>query len=202
MKRVLITAFEPYDVWNSNASWSALIELTKNLPAEPSITTRLYPVDYDQMIKRVAQDYAQDYDFALHLGQAPGTSCIQLESIAVNIAHIPGSDQTEPIAINGPVAYRTTLPLEHYHRILQESGIPNRVSYFAGTYLCNALFYYSRYLCEHENLSTQSAFIHVPLEIQQVAERAKSMPSLPVAICAEAIRLILLQLASIEAPDS
>ena len=36
MPRVLLTAFEPYDEWKTNASWLALVELTKRaLAAEP-----------------------------------------------------------------------------------------------------------------------------------------------------------------------
>ena len=46
MASVLITAFEPYDRWEANSSWLALVELTKDLPSEPRITTRRYPVDF------------------------------------------------------------------------------------------------------------------------------------------------------------
>jgi len=40
MTSVLITAFEPYDRWKTNASWLALIQMTQNLPEQPEITTR------------------------------------------------------------------------------------------------------------------------------------------------------------------
>ncbi len=49
MTRVLLTAFEPYDTWKANASWLALVDLTSDLPSQPQVTTRLYPVDFDQL---------------------------------------------------------------------------------------------------------------------------------------------------------
>jgi pyroglutamyl-peptidase len=45
MPRVLITAFGPYGCWEENASWLALVELTRDLPTGAEIVTRLYPVD-------------------------------------------------------------------------------------------------------------------------------------------------------------
>src|SRR4051812_15741003 len=93
MTSVLITAFEPYDRWKANASWLALVQLTQNLPVEPAITTRLYPVDFATMKERLASDLAANYDFALHLGQAPGSTRILLESVAINIG---GSSSQSP----------------------------------------------------------------------------------------------------------
>ena len=43
MTRVLLTAFQPYEGWQTNASWLALVELTRDLPDQPMVTTRLYP---------------------------------------------------------------------------------------------------------------------------------------------------------------
>jgi len=39
MPTVLITAFDAYDAWEQNSSWLTLIELTRNLPEQPSVTT-------------------------------------------------------------------------------------------------------------------------------------------------------------------
>ena len=69
MPRVLLTAFEPYDRWKANASWLALVELTRNLPEQPQVTTRLYPVDFSEMKERLEADLSAKFDFALHVGQ-------------------------------------------------------------------------------------------------------------------------------------
>ena len=85
MTSVLLTAFEPYDLWTANSSWLTLVQLTHQLPSDPSITTRLYPVNFAAMKERLAKDLEANYDYALHLGQAPGSTRIQLESHAINI---------------------------------------------------------------------------------------------------------------------
>src|ERR1700749_2502012 len=85
MTRVLVTAFEPYDRWKTNASWLALVHLTQDLPSEPAITTRLYPVDFAVVRRKLSEDLEGNYDYAIHLGQAPGSGRIQLESVGINV---------------------------------------------------------------------------------------------------------------------
>ncbi|MCE9553465.1 MAG: hypothetical protein K8T91_08835 [Planctomycetes bacterium] len=67
--RVLITAFEPFGSWTTNASWLALVELTRDLPSDPQVTTRLYPVDFAKVRDRLTQDLAQNYDVAIRRGR-------------------------------------------------------------------------------------------------------------------------------------
>ena len=198
MSRVLLTAFEPYDRWKANASWLALVHLTQNLPEEPQITTRLYPVDFAEMKERLAADLSGKFDYALHLGQAPGSSRIQLESVGLNIggSSSQSPDQYRPLVDNGPVAYQTPLPLADWAVKLRRVGIPAQVSFHAGTYLCNATLYWSHYLAERMALQTESAFIHVPLDVSQVVNEPHGTASLPVNLSAEAIRLILEDLRS------
>src|SRR4051812_47180136 len=116
MSSVLLTAFEPYDRWATNASWLALVELVKDRPKNPAITTRLYPVDFQEVQRRLREDLQANYDVALHLGQAPGSGRIQLEQIAVNVGgnshQLP--DEFQPLVANGPVAYRSPLPLAEW----------------------------------------------------------------------------------------
>src|SRR5215475_1300839 len=170
MPRVLLTAFEPYDRWKANASWLALVHVTQNMPESPQITTRLYPVDFSAMKERLAADLAANYDYALHLGQAPGSSRVQLEAIGLNIggSSSQSPDQYRHLVDEGPVAYRSSLPLGDWAVKLRRSGVPAQVSFHAGTFLCNATLYWSHYLLEKMSLSTQSAFIHVPLDVSQV----------------------------------
>jgi pyroglutamyl-peptidase len=197
MSRVLLTAFEPYDRWKSNASWLALVQLTQHLPDEPQITTRLYPVDFAEMKERLAADLSANFDYALHVGQAPGSSRIQLEAIGLNIggSSSQSPDQYRPLSDDGPVAYRSDLPLADWAVKLRRAGVPAQVSYHAGNYLCNATLYWSHYLIERMALATQTAFIHVPLDVSQVVNEPHGTPSLPVTIGAQAIRLILEELA-------
>ena len=193
MTSVLITAFEPYDRWSENSSWLALVELTRDLPEEPKVVTRRYPVDFEQARSRLFEDLSANYDFALHLGQAPGISRIHLEAIGVNVGGHSSllPDQFQPLVPGGPAAYRSSLPLAEWAGQIRQLGIPCQVSYHAGTYLCNALLYLTHHIAQQQGLKTRAAFIHLPLAPQQVLSERSDTPSLPSAICAEGVRLII-----------
>jgi pyroglutamyl-peptidase len=193
MPQVLLTAFEPYDRWKANASWLALVQLTQNFPEIPKITTRLYPVDFSVMKERLAADLSANYDYALHLGQAPGSSRVQLEAIGLNIggSSSQSPDQYRSLTDDGPVGYQTALPVADWAVKLRRAGVPAQVSYHAGTYLCNATLYWSHYLVERLGLKTQVVFIHVPLDISQVVNEPHGTASLPSNVSAQAVRLIL-----------
>jgi len=198
MPTVLVTAYEPYDDWQENSSWLTLIELTKSLPETPAITTRLYPVDFAGMRKRLTDDLEGNFDYALHLGQAPGTGNVQLEAVGLNVGG--SSEQTpdeyKPLVAEGPVAYRSDLPLADWADKLRKAGIPSQVSYHAGTFLCNATLYLSHYLAEQKRLKTRSTFIHLPLEISQTLRNSEDLAAMPVGTLVAAVRLILDELAT------
>lgn len=198
MRRVLLTAFEPYDRWQENSSWLALIDLTRDLPAEPKLVTRRYPVDFHKARQRLEADLAANYDFAIHLGQAPGSTRVRLEAIGLNVggASDEHPDGYQPLVADGPVAYRSALPLADWAVRLRSLGIPAQVSYHAGTYLCNAVLYLSHYLAERRGLTTRSAFIHLPLAPEQVVADRAETPSLPISLSSAALRVILAQLAT------
>jgi pyroglutamyl-peptidase len=69
-------------------------------------------------------------------------------------------------------------------------GIPAEVSFHAGVYLCNAALYFTHYFIDRMQLTTQAAFIHLPLDPSQaVAEQ--NTASLPASASAAAIRMLL-----------
>jgi pyroglutamyl-peptidase len=193
LPRILITAFEPYDQWSKNSSWLALVEFTKHRRDDAMIVTRRYPVDFDQVRQRLEDDLAEGFDYALHLGQAPGSARVQLESVGLNV----GGDLREPgcnyrtLIADGPVAYRSALPLASWIPDMQSAGIPTAVSYHAGTYLCNATLYLTHYIAEQRGYPTQAAFIHLPLDTNQVSTVKGEMVSLPCELVSRGIHLIV-----------
>jgi pyroglutamyl-peptidase len=196
MTNVLLTAFEPYDHWPENASWLALVELTRELPLNVKIVTRRYPVDFDAVRQRLSDDLSANFDFALHLGQAPGIARIHLEAVGINVGGHSSQtpDECQPLEANGPTAYRSTLPLTAWAAQIRELGIPCQVSYHAGTYLCNALLYLTHHFAAEQKLKTQAAFIHLPLAPQQILNERQDWPTLPSAVCAEAVRTMITEL--------
>ena len=192
MKRVLLTAFEPYDRWQENASWLALVRLTAELPSNVALTTRRYPVDFAIVRRRLAEDLSAGYDFAIHLGQHPRSSSIQLEAVGLNVGCRGGvPEEYLPLESEGPAAYFSPAPLTEWTARLHQAGIPARVSHHAGTYLCNAALYWSCHLAVQMRMPTVSAFIHLPLDISQVAGEMQDTPSLPTEVSAAALRIIL-----------
>ena len=197
MTRILVTAFQPYDRWSENASWLCLVGLTHNLPEQPEMVTRRYPVDFAQIRGCLEADLADNYDLAVHLGQAPGSTRLGLEAFAINAAQSPSDSQAAPrpraerLDADGPAAYQSMLPLDEWADLAAEHGIPTSVSHHAGTYLCNATLYWSRRISQLRGLRTQSLFIHVPLAPSQVIASGKDTASLPSTLCAQGVRLIL-----------
>ena len=197
MTSVLITAFEPYDRWQANSSWLALVHLTQDLPREPSVTTRLYPVDFAAVKEQLANDLRR-LRLRPAFGTAPGSTRIQLEAFAINIggSSLQSPDEFCPLVDGGPAAYRSLLPLADWSAQLREAGIPAQVSHHAGTYLCNATLYFSCYLAERMGLKTQATFLHLPLDLEQTAQQAQNMASIPAAASARALRIVLEELAA------
>jgi len=196
MTRILITAFQPYDHWKTNSSWLAMVELTKTLPEFPEVTSRLYPVDFATVREKLAEDLQANYDYALHLGQAPGRASVRLEAIGINVGGTSEQtpEQYRPLVEDGPTAFRSSLPLASWSLRLREQGIPTHVSYHAGAYLCNATLYLSHYIVQQQNLKTQATFIHLPLDVSQTFEEPGDLASLPAATSAMAVRSILQEL--------
>ena len=193
MTRILITSFEPYDRWSENASWLAMVEFTKAMERQTEITTRRYPVDFAAVRELLERDLSEDYDYALHLGQAPGSGLIHLEAIGLNVggnSHEP-MELHGPLVENGPVAYRSALPLSLFVRELRQRAIPASVSYHAGTYLCNATLYLTHHLAQVRGLKTQATFIHLPLETSQAVQESREVSSLPAATAADAVHTIV-----------
>lgn len=190
---ILITAFEPYGTWQENSSWLCLLELTRTLSDLSAITTRRYPVDFDKMRERLARDLEANYDLVLHLGQAPGSAHIRLEAVGLNVGGTPdrSPEDFRTLAADGPVAYRSGLPLADWAALVRESGIPCQVSYHAGAYLCNATLYWTHYFAERRGLKTRATFIHLPLETSQIVSETRDLPSLPASMTAAAVRLLV-----------
>lgn len=193
MTSVLLTAFKPYGPWSSNSSWLAMVELPKLISENLEVTTRLYSVDFKSLRKQLELDLEQNFDVALHLGQSPAASSLQLESIGLNVAGESGqlSENFTSLDADGPVAYRSSLPLDQWAIQLRQAGIPARLSYHAGTYLCNATLYWSQRIGKVRGLETQSAFVHLPLAPSQVLSLDKDYATMSSEVAAQGIRLLL-----------
>jgi len=193
MKKVLLTAFGPFGRWKENSSWLALVELTREMPQFLQLVTRKYPVSLTSIRERIETDMHGDYDFAIHLGQTNKAPRLLLESVALNVATDPEKTENHwsPVVPDGPVAYQTTLPLEDWAAGLRKAEIPADVSFYAGTYMCNAALYLSHHYAKEYGIPTQSLFVHLPLATSQLAKCKDDFPSLPTSEAARALKVLL-----------
>ncbi len=191
--RVLLTAFEPYDEWTENSSWLALVELLKARPSSADLLTRRYPVDLGELQLRLASDLEKKPDAVLHLGQSPGAAAIKLEEVALNVVGCVDDNGQElpPLIDSGSLAFRSAMPLGRWADTLRQAGIPAIVSYHAGTFLCNATMYWTHHWCQVNRYPIPIGFVHLPLSTEQVSRNGRSLPSLPVATLAHAVRLLI-----------
>lgn len=191
MTRILVTAFEPYDRWSENSSWLALVELTRWLESRSQVVTRRYPVDLQAASDRLRKDLLDRYDYAIHLGQSPGSPVLRIESTGLNLR----TDGT-PLIPAAPAAYTTPIEIHRLRDSLLSLRIPVEVSHHAGTYLCNAVLYLSQHYSAQLGLPTRSIFLHLPLTPDQVAQVASTMPSASTSLMAQGISQVITMLES------
>lgn len=198
MKRLLLTAFEPFGGESINPSLDSARQMEK--------------VDFPNAIVRVAEvpvDRFRAVDIALELirtggpdivimlGEAGGRYRISPERVAINVDafRIPDNagnqPMDEPIIEGGPVAYFSTLPIRAIADRINEAHIPAAISNSAGAYLCNRLFYSVMHAISVEGLRTKAGFIHLPYLHDQAISKYPDVPSLSRESLVEAVRLAI-----------
>lgn len=173
MHRILVTAFEPFLHYPINASQQILQHWLQDNPGSQrsKFTTEILPVDFDLAEPRLAHLHKSPIDFAVHLGQSPKIDCFNLEMVALNLKSGPAIpvERLNPL---GPTAYASRLPLEEWCADLKEHDLPAQVSFHAGTYLCNAAYFWSTEAFMERGIPNRSLFVHVPLipDVEEIRE--------------------------------
>jgi len=142
--------------------------LTRMRP-DLNVITRELPVSYDgsSAALRAALQEVQP-DALISLGVAVGRDVVSLEQVAINLdsAGIEDNDGDrrcdEPIVPDGREAYFSSLPVRASFERLRAAGEPVEISYTAGTYVCNHVFYEGQRISRELGLSIPAGFVHVP----------------------------------------
>lgn len=169
---LLLTYFGPFPGVPVNPT-VALAEgaqrlLTRMRP-DLNVITRELPVSYDgsSAALRAALQEVQP-DALISLGVAVGRDVVSLEQVAINLdsAGIEDNDGDqrcdEPIVPDGREAYFSSLPVRASYERLRAAGEPVEISYTAGTYVCNHVFYEGQRISRELGLSIPAGFVHVP----------------------------------------
>lgn len=165
--KILITAFEPFGGSSRNASLETLHSLP-DFHMDCEIIKLELPVVYDkcgEVLRKTAETVKPDA--ILCLGQAEERNAVTPEYVALNVDYTTSPDNAgnvrmlTPIVKNAPAAYIATLPVKELVQAMAEKGIPAKISFSAGTYVCNNLMYHAL----HDNAGTgvKAGFIHLPL---------------------------------------
>lgn len=167
--KVLVTGFEPFGGESVNPSW----ETAQRLSGEYS--KMLLPVEYDKAGDMLLAALARERpDIVVCLGQAGGRRGLSIELAALNRDHAHAPDnagvtrQFAPIA-RGENAYFSSVDAPGIIKAIAEQGVEARISYFAGTYVCNHVYYLLlKYIADNRDIA--GLFIHVPYSDTQNAD--------------------------------
>lgn len=191
MTTVLLTGFEPFGDDAVNPSGMAVDLLAERWSGPERLVTAVLPVAFRGAAERLRVLLAEHRpDVVIATGLAGGRAAIGVERVAVNLidARIPGNDGEQPIDVpsvpGAAPAHFATLPVKAIAQSIADAGIPAEVSYSAGTFVCNHVFFTA---LEAAASGTRAGFIHVPWS----AERAPSpdTPALPLADIARALAI-------------
>lgn len=179
-KKLLITGFEPFGKDTINPSWEAVARLEDTIGGY-KLTKLQVPVVFGTAAQRVLEAARElEPDAILCIGQAAGRSAVTPEVVAINLRDASMEDNAgnrptdQPVAPQGPAAYFASIPVRKIVDAVKRAGIPCALSYSAGAYVCNDLFYALRH--HYEGTKTRAGFIHVPCLPEQAEDGTPSMP--------------------------
>ena len=125
-------------------------------------------------------------DAVICIGQAGGRDAITPELVAINLRHASIPDncgnqpKDEPIIKGGDKAYFSTLPVRKIADAISEIGVPSRVSYSAGAYVCNDVLY--TLLSNYRDTDVKVGFIHIPYSPEQNKQPAMDIDTVTKAL--------------------
>ena len=172
MKKLLITCFEPFGGDDVNTSYESVMRLPDTI-GNFHLKKLCLPVVFGACMDPVRETLLTGLpDDVILTGQAGGRKAVTPEMYAHNLRYgrIPDNagqaPLDEPVA-DGPDALRSTADVRAIAKAIGDAGVPAEVSYSAGAYVCNDLYYqvlsYIGAVSGHEKSSPLPVcFIHVP----------------------------------------
>lgn len=196
---VLLTGFEPFGGFATNASWDAVERVAAGWDGPERLVTERLPVSFRgarQALRLAVRDHAPD--LVVCVGEAGSRSAVGIERVAVNVidAPVPDNDGSAPVDVavvaGAPTAFLSSLPVKACLLAGRATGVPVEVSNTAGTYVCNATFYALMHLLA-TTPGVTGGFVHVPRTPEQVGaeEVAAGAPALSTGDAALVLTAVL-----------
>ncbi len=166
--RALVTGFEAFDGAGSNASHEAVRRLPPRIGAL-DIITALLPTSFARAGAVLIREIERaDPAIVLCVGEARERTALNIERIAINLQDARTADNDgaqpidTPIAAGAPAAWFSTLPVRAIHDALSAAHLPSTLSYSAGTFVCNHVFYTLMQYEAQTHARWRGGFLHVP----------------------------------------
>lgn len=209
MRKILLTGFEPFGGEKINPSWEAVSRLDGEFFGDFHVHSRQLPCTFSGSCI-ILQQFIEEIqpEIILCIGQAGGRSEISLERVAINLidARIPDNQGSQPlnskIIAAAPDGYLCNLPLKALSQKIRNAGIPAGISYTAGTFVCNQVFFFTLDYIARNNPALKGGFIHIPYLPQQVADLNTNQPSMDLATVVAGLKLLIAGVISTEEDDN
>ncbi len=197
MKTILITGFAAFGGEKINPSWEAVKQLDQLIIDGHQLIARQLPCSFTESSEHLTKLLEElQPQIVLNIGQAGGRLDISLERVAINLddARIADNLGTQPIdqtiIKNAPNAYFTNLPLKAILQVARSNGIPASISYSAGTFVCNHVFYTLMHWINKVSPDVRGGFIHIPYLPEQAAALG-TQPSMTAETVINGLKIIL-----------
>jgi len=195
--KFLFTGFDPFGENSINPS-SMAVEALPDRIGENEIVKLFLPTSYSRAPKMLLEAVEKhDPDVVICVGLAGGRKNISLEFCALNIADasIPDNDgvtkrMTKVIPASLENAHFCSLFVDRAVNKLSSEGIPCQVSFNAGTYVCNTLYFHLLEAC-YRNPDMKGLFIHIPFLPEQAEQQKFFCPSLPLETDVKALAALV-----------
>jgi len=195
--KILVTGFDPFGGDAINPAYEA-VKLIPAKVAGATIIKEEIPTVFGkcgEVLEKLIEKHQPDA--VMCVGQAGGYSAIAVEKIAVNLAEarIPDNENQQPsdeaIVEGAPLAYFATLPVKAMVKAIKDNGIPAKVTYSAGTFVCNDIMYRLLHMTSQKFPKIRGGFVHVPFDTAQVVGRPDGTPSMPIITIAKSLEYAL-----------
>ncbi len=177
-KVVLVTGFKPFGNYDVNPSELIAENLNGTTIDGVKIVGISLEVEWNISYNKTLE-LIERYDpcAVVSIGLAPKSSIIRLEKLAVNLRRDESFPFIHLIQKRSPLFLTTDVNLYKISADMKKENISSRVSYFAGFYLCNYLFYRLLDYKEKNDPELKVMFIHVPpldeMDFQEMTDGVK-----------------------------
>lgn len=179
--RILLTGFEPFGGEAVNPSGEVARALQGERIEGAEVVSLELPCVFAQALPalRTALEATRPV-LAVSLGLAGSRSAISVERVAINLVDARIADNAgaqpidEPVRRGGRAAWFSTLPVKAIVADLQRRGIAAELSFSAGSFVCNQVFY-GLMAAAARRPGLRAGFIHLPPLPRQAAQHPGSV---------------------------